>query len=91
LVDVARLAARCESCRDAARLAARCESCRDAARLAARCESCRDAARLAARCYKFSKTFSKTIDRAGIKLPAAGILQITVCKEVLEDAGFKRK
>ena len=45
----------------------------------------------AARCYKFSKTFSKTIDRAGIKLPAAGILQITVCKEVLEDAGFKGK
>ena len=63
----------------------------DAARLAARCESCMDAARLAARCYKFSKIFSKTIDSAGIKLPAAGILQVTVCKEVLEDAGFKGK
>ena len=46
----------------------------DVARLTARCESCRDAARLAARCYKFSKTFSKTIDRAGIKLPAAGMV-----------------
>ena len=48
-------------------------------------------ARLAARCYKFSRMFSKTIDRAGIKLSAAGILQVTVCKEVLENAGFKGK